>query len=62
MAAFERQLVLNTLVNHNYSINKTAEQLKVTRHALRYRMQRLNINADATPEEHAGLVTRDSGG
>ena len=28
--------------NH-FSINKTAERLKVTRHSLRYRMQRLNM-------------------
>jgi DNA-binding NtrC family response regulator len=60
VAAFERQLILNTLVNCNYSINKTAEQLKVTRHALRYRMQRLNINPDASPEENGGSSPPDA--
>jgi DNA-binding NtrC family response regulator len=27
-------------------VGRTAERLKVTRHALRYRMQRLNMKAD----------------
>jgi len=51
VSAFERQLILSTLVNHNYSINKTAEQLKVTRHALRYRMQRLNISSEGGADD-----------
>ena len=46
MANFERELVANVLEQNHYSLTKTAEQLKISRHALRYRMQRLNINAD----------------
>jgi len=53
VAAFEREVVHSTLVHNNYSINKTAEQLKVTRHALRYRMQRLNINTEGGPGDAA---------
>ena len=51
MSGFERELILNTLEQHRFSLTKTAEQLKITRHALRYRMQRLNISAEMDPEE-----------
>ena len=50
MADFERQLINNTLEQNRYNISKTAEQLKISRHALRYRMQRLNINLDAADD------------
>ena len=44
--------IINTVLERNrFSINKTAEQLKMTRHALRYRMQRLNINLDGDAED-----------
>jgi DNA-binding NtrC family response regulator len=54
MADFERQLILNTLEQSRYNISKTSDQLKISRHALRYRMQRLNINLDATEETADG--------
>ncbi len=44
MAEFERQVINTTLEQSRYNISKTAEQLKISRHALRYRMQRLNIS------------------
>jgi DNA-binding NtrC family response regulator len=50
MADFERQLINGTLEQNRYNISKTSEQLKISRHALRYRMQRLNINLDAADE------------
>ncbi len=50
LSSFEKQLILAALERNNFSINKTAERLKVTRHALRYRMQRLNISTDASPD------------
>ena len=50
MADFERQLINDTLEQNRYNISKTSEQLKISRHALRYRMQRLNINLDADEE------------
>ena len=52
MAEFERQLINNTLENSRYNLSKTAEQLKISRHALRYRMQRLNIR-DGIDEDNA---------
>jgi DNA-binding NtrC family response regulator len=51
MANFERDLILHTLENHRYSVTRAAEHLKISRHALRYRMQRLNIHSPADTEE-----------
>ena len=51
LSDYEKQLITQTLERNNYSINKTAESLQVTRHALRYRMQRLNISNDPNAEE-----------
>ena len=50
LAGFEKQLILAALERNHFSINKTSERLKVTRHSLRYRMQRLNISAEANPD------------
>ena len=54
MAGFERELVAGVLEQNHFSLARTADQLKISRHALRYRMQRLNIAAvgegmDETP-------------
>lgn len=46
MASFERELITSILEQNHYSLTKTADQLKISRHALRYRMQRLNISTD----------------
>jgi len=50
MAGFEREFILNTLAQNRYNLTRTAEQLKISRHALRYRMQRLNIHTEADEE------------
>jgi DNA-binding NtrC family response regulator len=44
MSDFERQVINTALEQSRYNMSKTAEQLKISRHALRYRMQRLNIS------------------
>jgi DNA-binding NtrC family response regulator len=44
MADFERELIASVLEQHHFNLTNTAEQLKISRHALRYRMQRLNIS------------------
>lgn len=41
---FERDLIVSILEQNHFSLTKTADQLKISRHALRYRMQRLNIS------------------
>ena len=43
MANFERELIHGMLAQNHYNLGRTADQLKISRHALRYRMQRLNI-------------------
>src|SRR2546423_2536793 len=45
MATFERDLIMQTLDQNRFNLTRTADQLKISRHALRYRMQRLNISA-----------------
>ena len=55
MAAFERDLITSTLEQNHYSLTRTAEQLKISRHALRYRMQRLNITTGV--DDEPGLVS-----
>lgn len=51
---FERDLIVGTLNQNNYNMTKAAEQLKLSRHALRYRMQRLNLSSDNDGETEAG--------
>ncbi|MBI4325191.1 MAG: sigma-54-dependent Fis family transcriptional regulator [Chloroflexi bacterium] len=46
MAGFERELITSILEQNHFSLTKTADQLKISRHALRYRMQRLSISTD----------------
>jgi len=43
MAKFERELISTMLEQNHYNLGRTADQLKISRHALRYRMQRLNL-------------------
>jgi DNA-binding NtrC family response regulator len=42
----EREIIQGALEQNNFSLTRTAERLKLSRHALRYRMQRLNMNID----------------
>ncbi len=58
MANFEKQLILAALERNHFSINKTAERLKVTRHALRYRMQRLGITTDGSSESDTDVLDK----
>ena len=54
----------NAFVKHprlTANLTRTAEQLKISRHALRYRMQRLNINTSPEPDEETpGAAGKDS--
>jgi DNA-binding NtrC family response regulator len=59
MANFERQLINSILEQNHFSLTRTADQLKLSRHALRYRMQRLNINVEGETEEFAAAVAKD---
>jgi len=57
MAAFERDLIMQTLEQNRFNLTRTADQLKISRHALRYRMQRLNISAG--DEDEAVVPTKE---
>ena len=60
MATFERELITTILEQNRFSLTKTAEHLKISRHALRSRMQRLNIGSDtAIDEETMGADGKD---
>jgi DNA-binding NtrC family response regulator len=44
MSNFEREVINSVLEQNHFNLARVADQLKITRHALRYRMQRLNIS------------------
>ncbi len=50
MAGFESQVISSTLAQNHFNLSKSADQLKISRHALRYRMQRLNIGSSDEEE------------
>jgi len=52
VASFERKMIQKALEQNQYNVNRSAEQLKMTRHSLRYRMQQLGL----------GNKSKDSGG
>jgi two-component system, NtrC family, response regulator PilR len=54
MASFERELITSILEQNHFNLTKSAEQLKISRHALRYRMQRLNLSIEAEADEPLG--------
>jgi DNA-binding NtrC family response regulator len=52
LARLERELITNVLEQNDFNLTHTAERLKLSRHSLRYRMQRLNMDfGDSTPDE-----------
>jgi len=57
VAEFERNLINATLEQNRFSLGKTAERLKLSRHALRYRMQRLNIALPGGADEDISTPT-----
>jgi len=57
---FERDLINSILEQNHYSLSRTAERLKISRHALRYRMQRLNLNAgDGDDDKNSSPAERE---
>jgi transcriptional regulator with PAS, ATPase and Fis domain len=51
MAQYEKDIIMRALEQHRYNLGRTAETLKLSRHALRYRMQRLNLKTDADADD-----------
>jgi DNA-binding NtrC family response regulator len=58
IATYERDLIAEMLEQNHRNIGRTAEQLKLSRHALRYRMQRLNLSVDDTSDDQRGNETK----
>jgi DNA-binding NtrC family response regulator len=59
VAAFERDYITHCLERNRYSLTRTAEDLGITRHALRYRMQRLNIHTDVAADDDTPVRPAD---
>ena len=60
LANFERDLINSILEQNHYSLSRTAERLKISRHALRYRMQRLNLNTgDGDDDKNASPAEKE---
>ena len=59
---YERELITRTLEAFHYNLAKAADQLKITRHALRYRVQRLNIQLHPDAQEADENTGRGTGG
>jgi DNA-binding NtrC family response regulator len=58
LARTERELITGALAQYDFNLTRAAESLKLTRHSLRYRMQRLKMNlGDGEPPEPAGAET-----
>jgi DNA-binding NtrC family response regulator len=51
MMQHEKDIIMRALDQQRYNLGRTADALKISRHSLRYRMQRLNINTDAEGED-----------
>lgn len=51
LVTFERQIILDALAHNGFNLNRASQQLDITRHALRYRMSRLNITLDTVVDE-----------
>ena len=49
----ERELIQHTLEQNNFSLTRAAERLRLSRHSLRYRMQRLNMKTAGDAGEPA---------
>jgi DNA-binding NtrC family response regulator len=64
LARIEGELITGALEQSEFNLTRAAEQLKLTRHSLRYRMQRLNLNfGDGVANEPPGAAeTKGPGG
>jgi DNA-binding NtrC family response regulator len=59
MANFEREVIGTVLAQYHFNQGRAADHLKISRHALRYRMQRLNIPGGPENDEeppHAAKI------
>src|SRR5579859_1080188 len=63
LARIEGELITGALEQNGFNLTRAAEQLKLTRHSLRYRMQRLNLNlGDGAANEPPGATEQKGSG
>jgi DNA-binding NtrC family response regulator len=62
MANFEREVINSALEQNHFNLARVADQLKLTRHALRYRMQRLNISGGTDNSDDVASVEKSKSG
>jgi transcriptional regulator with PAS, ATPase and Fis domain len=63
LARIEEELITGALEQNGFNLTRAAEQLKLTRHSLRYRMQRLNLNlGDGVANEPPGAAEQKGSG
>jgi transcriptional regulator with PAS, ATPase and Fis domain len=61
LSRIEGELITSALERSGFNLTRAAEQLKLTRHSLRYRMQRLNLNpGDGATNELPGASEQKS--
>ncbi len=53
LVQFERELILAAIERCGGNLTRAAQQLDLSRHALRYRMSRLNVTVDGTVDEES---------
>ena len=51
LTRIERELITGAMEQNDFNLTRAAEHLKLTRHSLRYRMQRLRMNLGDEPGE-----------
>jgi len=57
LARMERELITSVLEQNDFNLARAAERLKLTRHSLRYRMQRLNMNSGDSAAGEPSVAT-----
>jgi DNA-binding NtrC family response regulator len=60
LAAHERRVIEAALARHNFNLQRAADQLQISRHSLRYRMQRLNLQPEGEVDDSARDHPADS--
>jgi len=59
LARTERELISGAMEQNDFNLTRAAERLKLTRHSLRYRMQRLGMKiGDGTTNEAPATADR----
>ncbi|MGH7990590.1 MAG: helix-turn-helix domain-containing protein, partial [Limisphaerales bacterium] len=60
LARTERELISNTMEQNDFNLTHAAERLKLTRHSLRYRMQRLGMKIGDNAANEATAADRQT--